>query len=208
MGDAHVHVVHHHTEIVGRRAVGARDDQIVELAVLEHHRAMHHVVHHHLPVQRVLEADDRRHIRRSVSAIAPAAVVARLLAAGHLIGAQLGKFFLGAVAAIRMPARQQLPDDLLVAIEALGLIERTLVVIEPRPLHAVQDLLDGSLGRALQIGVLDAQHELPAVPARVQPTKQRRAQPPDVQEAGGTRGETGAYAHRARSFWISRQIGV
>ena len=33
MGDAHVVIVDHDREIVGRRAVGAQDDQVVELLV-------------------------------------------------------------------------------------------------------------------------------------------------------------------------------
>ena len=71
-------------------------------------------------------------------------------------------------------------------------------MIEPRPLHAVEDLLDGRLGRALEVRILDPQHELPPVAARVEPAKQRGAQPADVQEAGGTGRETGTYAHRTR----------
>ena len=79
---------------------------------------------------------------------------ARVCAGAHLL-----ELLLGAVAAVGVAAREQLVDDLLVAVEALGLVERTLVVIEPRPFHAVQNLLDG-LGRgALEIRILDAQHE-------------------------------------------------
>jgi hypothetical protein len=44
--DAHVRIVHHHAEIVGGRAVRARDDEIVELLVLEHHLAVDHVLDH------------------------------------------------------------------------------------------------------------------------------------------------------------------
>ena len=38
MGDLHVHVVDHDAEVIGGRAVGARDDQIVEFAHSETRR--------------------------------------------------------------------------------------------------------------------------------------------------------------------------
>src|SRR5690606_3509388 len=44
MGDTHVPVVDHHTEIVGGRAVGARNDQVVELAVVKADRALDQIV--------------------------------------------------------------------------------------------------------------------------------------------------------------------
>jgi hypothetical protein len=36
VGDAHIVVVDHDREHVGRRAVGAQDDEVVEVLVLEH----------------------------------------------------------------------------------------------------------------------------------------------------------------------------
>ena len=59
----------------------------------------------------------------------------------------------------------------------------------------VEDRLHRRLGRALAIGVLDAQHELAAATARLQPAVQRGARAADVQEAGGTGGEAGADGH-------------
>ena len=44
MGDAHVMVVYNHGEIVGRRAVAAQDDKVVELLVGEDDAPMHAVV--------------------------------------------------------------------------------------------------------------------------------------------------------------------
>ena len=43
MGDAHVVIVHHHREIIGRRAVGAQDDEIVELLVGDRDLALHQI---------------------------------------------------------------------------------------------------------------------------------------------------------------------
>ena len=45
--------------------------------------------------------------------------------------------------------------------------------------------LDGGLGGALAVGILDAQQELAAGVAGVEPIEQRRARPADMQVAGG-----------------------
>jgi hypothetical protein len=193
--DLHVVVVHHHAEIVGRRAVGTGDDQVVELGAVEGDRAVHDVVHHDLPLVRVAEADHRIHARHGLAAVPAAAVVARLFLAGHLAGAQLVQLLPGAIAVVGLALAQELVDDLLVTVHALRLVEGSLVVVEAQPLHAVEDRLH-RLGRgSLAVGVLDAQDELPAVSARVQPAEQRGAHAADVQHAGGTGSKAGADGH-------------
>ena len=57
MGDAHVVVVDHDREIVGRRAVAAQDDEVVEILVGEDDAALHPVLDHRLALARRLEAD-------------------------------------------------------------------------------------------------------------------------------------------------------
>ncbi len=84
-------------------------------------------------------------------------------------------------------------------VHALRLVERAFVVIEPQPLHALEDRVDG-LGRgALAVGVLDAQDERAAMASCVQPAEQGRADAADVQHAGGTGGEAGADGHGSGS---------
>src|ERR1700689_2032430 len=95
-----------------------------------------------------------------------------------------------------MAARQHIFDYFLVPVEALGLIERALIMLQSSPFHPVENLLDRLIRRTLQIGVLNAQHELARMPPRIQPAEKRRAQSPDVQESGGTRCESGADGHR------------
>ena len=51
--------------------------------------------------------------------------------------------------------------------------------------------VDRRLGRALAVGVLDAQQQLAAGAARIEPVEQRRARSADMQEAGRRRGEAG-----------------
>ena len=58
MGDAHVHIIDHHAEIVGRRSIRACHDKIVELAVLERDFAVHQVGDDHRTLQGILEAHD------------------------------------------------------------------------------------------------------------------------------------------------------
>ena len=59
VSDPHIHVIHDYAKVVRGRAVGARDDQIVQLGVLERHVAVNDVLHDHDPIQRILESDDR-----------------------------------------------------------------------------------------------------------------------------------------------------
>ena len=194
--DAHVHVVHHHGEVVGGRAVAAREHQVVEFAVAEGDVAADEVVHHHFAVGGVAKTHHRRRVaRRRRGEIPAAAVVARLFLARELRLAPGGEIFGRAVAAVGVAGIQQVIEHLPVSVEALGLVERPLVVVQTQPGHAFQDGVDRFLGGALAVGVLDAQDEGAAVVARVQPGEQRRAGATDVQIAGGTWGEAAADAH-------------
>src|SRR5690606_4832007 len=82
-----------------------------------------------------------------------------------------------------------------IAVEAMGLIDGALVVVQAQPVHGLEDRIDRGLRAALTVGVLDAQHELSAAMARLQPAVQRGACTADVQVAGGTGGETCAAGH-------------
>jgi hypothetical protein len=154
---------------------------------------------------RVLEADHRRRAGRRVGPVAAAAVVARLLLARHLARAHLVELLLGAIAAVGAALLEHLAGDRAVAVVALGLEHRLLVGGEAEPLHAVEDRLDRGVGRALAVGVLDAQQEAPAVLAREQVREQRGARAADVQETGRAGREAGDDGHgqafqRARDF--------
>jgi hypothetical protein len=54
----------------------------------------------HFTIERVLETDDRVYARAGICSVSPAAVVAGLFLASHLIGPQLLELFLGAVTPI------------------------------------------------------------------------------------------------------------
>jgi hypothetical protein len=53
-------------------------------------------------------------------------------------------------------------------------------------------------GSSVQVGVVDAQDELAALPFREHPVDQSRADVADVQLAGGRRGETDLDGHGER----------
>ena len=74
VGDAHVVIVDDHREHVGRRSVGAQQDEIVELGVLDRHPALDPVLDHRLAFARRLEADDERLVALLVGHVAPRAV--------------------------------------------------------------------------------------------------------------------------------------
>src|SRR5690606_2762473 len=196
VGDAHVQVVHHHGEVVGGIAVGPEDHQVVELGVGDLDAALDLVVPGHHAVERVLQADDAVGIvAPGRAAVAVGAVVARLLAGGHgglAHGVQLLARFVGIVG---MAGGHQLFGHLAIALHAGGLVDGAFVVVQAQPVHRLEDGVDRGLGAALAVGVLDAQDELPAAAARLQPAVQRGAGTTDVQVAGGAGGEAGAAGH-------------
>ena len=196
MGDVHVEVVDDHREVVGGRAIRARDDEIVEFLVAEAEPTTDEIVEHHIAVIGIAEPDDRLDAGRGRSAaLAAVTVVARFLLVLQLLGAQRVDALSRAVAAVGGTRGEHAVDDLGVALEALRLVVGTLVVVELQPRHAVENGVDRLLGRTLPVGVLDAQHEAAAVTTRVEPAEQRRACATDVQIPRRTRGKTGTDLH-------------
>src|SRR5690606_11072799 len=124
--------------------------------------------------------------------VARGTVVARLEACGHRPLAHRLELFLGLVGVVRVARGDELLGDLAVTVQALGLIDRALVVVEPEPAHRLEDGVDRRLRAALAVGVLDAQDELAAAPARHQPAVRGGAGPADLPVAGGAGGEAGA----------------
>ena len=109
VADAHVVIVHHHREIIGGRAVGARDDEIVELGIRHRHLALHHVLYGGGAVALRLEADHRLYIfrRRRRVAVAPAPVIAHRAALRFRLGAHGVELGRRRIAEISVARRQQ-----------------------------------------------------------------------------------------------------
>src|SRR6202035_3048688 len=95
---------------------------------------------------------------------------------------------------------EQLAGDFGMARGAGELLDDLAVPVEAEPGQPVDDRGDRLGGRALAVGVLDAQPENPAlavqlVMAREQPVEQGGAGAADMQEAGRRRGNTDDDAH-------------
>ena len=187
VGDAHVVIVDHNREHVGRVAVRAQEQEIVEVLVGEHDLALHLVVDDCLALLPGAQPDDGGdaggRLRRI--AVAPAAVVAHRAALEPRLLAHLVELLGARVAAVGGAARQHLIDHLAMTPGAAELAHRLAVPMQAEPGEAVEDGVDRGLGRALAVGVLDAQEEGPAEAAGVEPVEQGRARSADVQEPGG-----------------------
>src|SRR5205807_4864614 len=103
------------------------------------------------------------------------------------------EFFNGAIAAIRLPARHQLPGALAIAIEPIALIDRTFIPLHTQPPQRGHDLLGVMLPRPLDVGVLDAQQHRAAVASRMEEIENRSTRAADMKKAG--RGGSKAELH-------------
>ena len=190
VGDPHVVVVGDDSQVVGRRAVGAQQDEVVELAVAEHDVALDQVVDDGLALPRRAQAhDERLVVARRGRPVAPRRADGPALGARHL--ALLLQFLDRHVVAVSASARQQLHRDGAVPIGAGMLEDGRLVGLEPKPRHAFEDRLHRVCRRALAVGVLDADQELAAHAARVQPVEKRGAGCAYVHHPGWRRGDAG-----------------
>ena len=111
VGDVHVQVIDDDAEVVRRHAVPARNDEIVELAVVERDRAPYQIIEDDGTVVRIPEPNDGIDPGRRRSGPVPAPpVVAGLLGARALCRAHRLELFLAAVAAVRPALAQQSLD--------------------------------------------------------------------------------------------------
>ena len=140
VGDAHVMVVDDHREHVGRGAVGAQQDEIVELGIGDRDAALDEVLDHRLAVARRLQADDeRRAFRPGVAAVAPLALEPERPPLGLGLLAPRLQLLGRQIAAIGGAALDQLVGDLGVARLELRLEIGVAVPVEAEPLQPVED---------------------------------------------------------------------
>ena len=197
VADAGIVVVDDDGQHVGRRAVGAQQDHVVELAVLDLNLALHGVGDYRLAGLRRFQADDGLDAGRCLLgvAVAPAAIVAHRLAGGLLGGAHLVQLLGRGVAMVGVAGGQHLVGDLGVAGRAGELVGDVAVPLKAEPRQAVENGVDRRLGRTRTVGIFDAQQELAAMMAGEQPVEERGAGAADVQEAGRRGGEAGYDGH-------------
>ena len=195
--DLHRRIVHRRREVVGRKPVRAQQDEVAHHSGGEAHIAAHQVVEH--PVARL---DGEAHALGSSFGAgrgalgerhAPAAtVVVRRPARRQRLLSPRFQLIVGAEARVGGASRHELLGPLAVGRDALALTVgavgtatiRTLVPVEPEPLQVGEHAALALIARALDIGVLDAQHERAAMLAGEEPVEVRRARPADVEIAG------------------------
>ncbi len=190
-------VVHHHRVQVGRRAVAAEDDHVVELGIGDPDGALDQVGDHRLALAWRLEADRGLHARRGLGrvTVAPAPVVAGRAALGQGALAHLLQLLGGAVAAIGAAGPEQRHRHLGMAGRAGKLEHGRLVGAEAEPVQALQDQPRVFVGAAGAVGILDPQQEFAAVMAAEQVVEEGGAGAADVQRPGGAGREARADGH-------------
>ena len=83
---------------------------------------------------------------------------------------------------------QELARDFGMALGAGELVHHIAVPFEAEPGETVDDCVNGRLGRALAVRILDAKEEAAADMARVEPVEQGGAGAADMEIAGGRGG--------------------
>ncbi len=166
--NAHVPVIDHHAEVVSWRAIGTGNDEVIQLAIRNDDTALDLIIPGHITDLRVSETHHRLHAGwRSRQLLAllrpPGTVVARLQTGLHLRRAHLFQRFRRGIAVIGATGIQHLLDHFLVAVDALHLIERTFVLLQPQPCHAVQNRLHGLRCRTCDVGIFNTQNEFAVV---------------------------------------------
>ena len=198
MRDLHQRIVHDHGEVVRRRAVGANDHRIADHLGLKTDLAADGVGEDDLASLGHAKADRRPLARRNARAgllawygAARAGIERRPPGLDRLPPLRL-ELRSRAEAVVRRVGVQQLFRVRLVEVQPLGLAVRTeraaeigpLIPVETEPAQIAEDRRLRLAGRALGIGVLDAQNERAALPAREEPVEERRARVAHVQLAG------------------------
>ena len=165
MGDAHVQIVYHHAEIIGGRAIGAGDNQIVERFVGYADFAFHQILPSGVAFERGFEAHHRLAAfgqrRQHFARLRPPAAI--ICGGAFFFGffAHGFELFFAAIAVISVALLEQLGNHLAVAVEILSLIHHMvfIVVIQAHPMHAVENCVDRFGGGALKVGVFNAQQK-------------------------------------------------
>ena len=139
MADLHIQIIDHDGEVVGWRAIRAGDDQVVQLVVGYADAATHQVIKHHVTTLRIAKTHHGINSFRNTIQVSAFAVITGLDALLHLLLTQFLQPFLWAVATVGLVFIQQLLNDLGVTVETVGLVKRAFVIIQPQPVHTIQD---------------------------------------------------------------------
>src|SRR4029079_1560819 len=208
MGDTHIMIIDHDREHVGRGAVRAQQDKVIEICVLPDHAALDLVFDHRLSRQRRFDADHRVDTRwRGFGvAIAATSIIETCAAFGPGLLAHRGKFILAAITAIAVARGQQLLGHLAMARGARKLEDNLSVPGNAEPGQSIDNGVYRRRCRPFPVGILDPQEHLAAMPSGVQPVEQGRAAATDMEKSSGRGRKTGndGLGHREPSTTVSR----
>src|SRR3972149_2702852 len=90
---------------------------------------------------------------------------------------------------------------------ALSLAIRSLVPTQPKPVHAGDNRLDGLLGRAALIGILDTEDEHPLMTSGKKPVEQGSPHAADMEMACGAGGKPDANLIHHSIHIVSKRKG-
>ena len=201
VGHPHADVVHHHRQVVQRRAVRPQQRQVLDVLgdalllavdVVEktHHGVVGHPeAHHKRPPFR------RQPVRLGPGEAPGERVEAPLPALRLLLPALHLELLRRREAAVREPPLEQAERRLPVQRDPLRLHVGALVPVEAEPAETIQDALGHLRRGTLQVGVLDAQDEGSMMLAGKQPAEERGPGATHVQVAGGGGRKAHAYCH-------------
>ncbi len=186
VGDAHVMIVDHDGKHIGRRAVRAQQNHVVEVLVLPRHAALNAILHHRFALARSLQAHGVWCILGPIlrAAVAPRAVIAGRAALLHGALAHRGQFFRRRVAAVGFALFQKLKSHLPVPPRHRELVENLALPIEFEPFQPVDNGRNRRISGSRAVRILDPEQKLAAGVMRVQPIEQRGAGSANVQKAG------------------------
>src|SRR5262245_27496971 len=184
VGDGHFDIVNNDAEVVSRRSIRPGYDEIVDFAIIEDHRSFYSISNDSCPFLRRAKSNCVGCFRGQSGydsfGGSASAVVNRFsfFLLSHLpLGVQFPR---GADAWVSVALIEELLNFFFVKWKALGLIKRTLVVIQLQPFHRLDNRVDRCRCGSLSVRVLDSKDKLTAVMACEKVIKQRRACPTDV----------------------------
>ena len=177
--DLHLDVVDDVDEVEDRFAVGAEDHEVAVFDAGD--LAADHVVQHHRDGVDFLVILFQVIVVGGGAGAFEAEPPGAVLLVGAALGGELLELGLVEFGALRLEVGTILAADL-----------GAFVPIHAEPAHRVEDHLQEGVGIALLVRVLDAEDELTARVAGVEPVEQGRPGASDVEEAGGAGGEADA----------------
>jgi hypothetical protein len=203
MGDMHRMVVDDTGKIVSRHPIGTNDDEITDPVRIEIHPSVdeifedNHSLIHPKPENR--PETFRFHFRDLPFGEGTASsIIFWHHAPGELLLAKGFKPFGRAETFIDFSFTEQFFRIVTIEREALGLTIGTVLPAsirpflpeDPQPSEVLEDRLDGSIGRSLRIGIFDPQNECAFFLSGKEIVEEGGASISDMEEPGGSRGET------------------